>query len=116
MFGTIVALDCPGNSPAAVARPARNDQRSASRARVGAIALPSISRHVDPTELRRTLLEERGHAQNLWPFEDILTIDLLHVGPQRLREDIEHFRDSYASMHPDFRGRFESFVSLIGKA
>ena len=80
------------------------------------LSLPYISRHADPSEIRRTLLEERGHAQNPWPYEDILTIDLLHFGPQKVREDVGRLRESYASMHPDFRSRFENFVSIIKKA
>jgi hypothetical protein len=80
------------------------------------LSLPYVSRHVDPAEIRRTLLEATGRAQNLRPYEEILTIDLVHFGAQRLREDIALLRDRYASLHLDFRCEFESFVSVITKA
>jgi len=80
------------------------------------LSLPYISRHVDPDEIRKTLLTQKGHAQNLYPFQEILTIDLLYYGGEQLRADVDRLRTIYSSMAPRFRSAFEDFAALALKA
>ena len=87
-----------------------------AKAQIGAftrdLSLPYISRHVDPQEIRKTLFTQKGHAQNLYPFQEILTIDLLFSDREQLRADIEHLRTNYFLMAPLFRSSFEDFAAL----
>jgi hypothetical protein len=80
------------------------------------LSLPYISRHVDPLEIRRTLLETKGRALNFHPYQDILTIGFLYCAREVLEEDIERLRERYVAMPPDFCRDFESFASVIRKA
>ena len=77
------------------------------------LSLPYVSKHVDPCEIRQTLLTARGHTINLNPYREVLTIDLLYLGRDRLREDVEWMRENYASMCSDFRSDFERFSVVV---
>jgi hypothetical protein len=80
------------------------------------LSIPYVERHVDPQEIRSTLLTQKGHAQNLRPFQEILTIDLLYNGREQLHADVELLRTKYASMSLGFRDAFEEFAALVLKA
>jgi hypothetical protein len=76
------------------------------------LSLRYVSDHVDPAEIRRTLLNARGHTINLKPYQEVLTIDLLYFDRERLRDDVERMRESYSSMCPEFRSDFERFSAI----
>jgi hypothetical protein len=80
------------------------------------LSLPYVSRHVDPAEIRSTLLTARERTINLRPYQEILTIDLLYFDRNRLRDDIECMRESYRSMSPEFQSDFERFATVALKA
>jgi hypothetical protein len=80
------------------------------------LSLPYVSVHTDPQEIRKTLLTHKGHAQNLYPFQEILTIDLLYNSNDQLHADIDHLRANYSSMSPRFRSAFEDFAALALKS
>ncbi len=80
------------------------------------LSLPYISRHADPQEIWKTLLKHKAHTQNLYPFQEILTIDLLYSGSKQLHAGVDRLRTNYSSMAPRFRSAFEEFAALVLKA
>ena len=80
------------------------------------LSLPYVSRHIDPLEIRHTLLTARERTINLRPYQEVLTIDLLYFDSNTLRDDVERMRESYRSMCPEFRSDFDRFSALALKA
>jgi hypothetical protein len=77
------------------------------------LSLPYLEEYADPLEIRSALLGGSGRAHNTSPYEEILTIDLLYLGREALRTDVDLLRERYKSMFPPFKAGFEEFATAI---
>ena len=81
------------------------------------LSLPYVSEHIDPAEIRHTLLTAQRRTINFQPYREILTIDLLYFGREKLRADLEEIRHRYESMcSGDSRADFERFSAAVLRA
>jgi hypothetical protein len=79
------------------------------------LAVPYITSNIEPLFLRDTLLEKPGQSQNLFPYEEILAIDMLYEDRERTIQDISVLRDRFSKYEDQPKHRFEYFVSLVEK-
>jgi hypothetical protein len=77
------------------------------------LAVPFLRQHEELWAVRRTLLEEPGHAQNLQPYRQILMIDRILGNEDQAVADLAMLEGRYAGFHErplaefhDFRDRF----------
>jgi hypothetical protein len=73
------------------------------------LALPYLREHEEMRTIRRTLLEKPGHAQNLKPYRQILTIDRVLGEEPQAKEDLATLETRYAGFHDGFRREFHAF-------
>jgi len=60
-------------------------------------------------------METPGHATNIWPYRQILTIDYMLSGPEAVETDISMLNERYAryAVHP--RKEYDDFVEKMRK-
>ena len=73
------------------------------------IALPYVLEHQDPVAIRRTLLEQPDHAQNLAPYRQILAVDRQLGLQTQATEDLATLEAHYASFYEGYRREFQAF-------
>jgi hypothetical protein len=80
------------------------------------LAIPFVDQHQDPLALRRTLIENSGHATNPWPYRQILAIDCLYGSSEQIQTDIALLDKRYERYAPRPRQEFDEFVLAVRKA
>jgi hypothetical protein len=73
------------------------------------IALPYVLEHQDPVAIRRTLLEQPGHAQSLAPYRQILAVDRQLGLQTQATEDLATLEACYARFFEGYRREFQAF-------
>jgi hypothetical protein len=80
---------------------------------VADLAVPFLRQHESIQAVRRTLVEEPGHAQNLEPYRQILMIDRILGDEQQATVDLAMLEKRYAGLRDrplrefhEFRNRF----------
>src|SRR5678815_407891 len=77
------------------------------------LALPFVTAHGDPITLRGTLVDQPGHAQNLYPYQQILAIDHLYGSFEQSEADIAMLAERYRRYAAEPRAQFHEFVRLF---
>jgi hypothetical protein len=77
------------------------------------LAIPYLILHERQGAIREMLLEYPGHAQNPYPYEQILAVDLIEDKNVSLEGDLAILEGRYANHVPSFRERFHAFRDRI---
>jgi hypothetical protein len=90
-----------------------SENEGSLRAFVQELIIPYLLAHESPEAIRETLLKYPGHAQNIYPYEQILTLDLIGGENINLESDLALLEERYANHIPSFRERFYTFRDKI---
>jgi hypothetical protein len=90
-----------------------SENKDSIRTFVQELAIPYLLAHERPEAIRETLLKYPGHAQNIYPYEQILTLDLMGGENINLESDLALLEERYANHIPSFRERFHTFRDKI---
>jgi hypothetical protein len=90
-----------------------SENESSIRTFVEELAIPYLLAHERPEAIRETLLKYHGRAQNVYPYEQILTLDLMGSENVNLESDLVLLEERYANHIPEFRERFYAFRDKI---
>jgi hypothetical protein len=77
------------------------------------LALPFLTEHRTPEAIRKTLLDNPGHALSFSPYRQILVASVINGDRERLMEDIRRLEERYASHVASSREEFEQFRDKV---
>jgi hypothetical protein len=80
------------------------------------LAIPFVDQHQDALAIRRTLIENPGHATNIWPYRQILAIDSIYASPEQIQSDFALLDKRYEQYAPQPRQEFDKFVLAVQSA
>jgi hypothetical protein len=73
------------------------------------LALPFLDRNTTSATVRQTLLGFPRHTQNLKPFQQILTADILADDASQMEADYSLLTERHAQWHPPLKAEFNQF-------
>jgi hypothetical protein len=90
-----------------------SENAASIRTFVQELAIPYLLTHENRDAIRETLLKYPGHAQNAYPYEQILSVDLMRGENINLKSDLALLEERYSNHVPEFRERFYAFRDKI---
>ena len=79
------------------------------------LALPYVTEHMDPLAIRDTLIHKDGHSQTLYPYEQILAIDLLFGTKEQVVQDIDFLKCRYKTYAKKPMARLNKYIELVSR-